>query len=267
MNTEDNKNESLENILGGLPDLPDTRGDQLALWGQSAGTLEDTEEVLTKLTLKAQKNICILARNLYMQDETITGRAIYDLWPIRKTNNDLLLTMKAGPRPAVHIIERFLLSEKYIELMNELEVPVTSEDQGLSPRQVAVLTTLASYTDGKTLQQKLKSHRVSDFTFQAWLKQRPFAEAYKKLASNALQSIVATGEVQLANSVARGDMKAIEMAFAMTGRYDPANKKQVDAEKLVAIILDVIDSEVKDNDMRARIGSRIALLGGKALEM
>jgi hypothetical protein len=67
--------------------------------------------------------------------------------------------------------------------------------------------------------------------------------------------------------MANGEQKAIEFGFQLTGHFDPAKNKQIDAQKLFGILLEIIDETVKDPNERMAIGQQLSLRGNRAIEM
>jgi hypothetical protein len=90
---------------------------------------------------------------------------------------------------------------------------------------------------------------------------------YVKLVGDSLKQAIPAAEIQLANRMTAGDLNAIKYGFEVLGRHDPANKKQIDAQKMIGLILEVIDRRVIDPDTRAAIGSDLQIISGKAIEM
>jgi hypothetical protein len=218
----------------------------------------------TGLGAKIKKNICALSRTLYIGEKRVDAQAVFDVWPVGE-EYDVLTRIKAGPRPTKKSIASFMETNEYKGIMYSIGIEV--DMSGLSPLQIAVLTTLSNIADNKTLRQKLALHKVTWATFQAWQKQAVFSEMYVKLVGDSLKQAIPAAEIQLANRMTAGDLNAIKYGFEVLGRHDPANKKQIDAQKMIGLILEVIDRRVIDPDTRAAIGSDLQIISGKAIEM
>jgi hypothetical protein len=227
-------------------------------------TIQESKD-FARLTEKQRRNAAVLSRNLFIDNMRVDAQAVYDLWPYNDPDPDIRL--KAGERPNLQALTLFMDTTEYSAAMAAMGVEYADTRSGLTPAQSALLTTLGDFTDNKTLAQKLKLHKVSFATYQAWLKQRTFGEFHSKLAGRVLKEAIPAAEVQLAQQMQSGNLAAIKFAFEVSGHHDPASKKQVDAQRLVGLILEAIDSEVKDPETRARIGDRLKILSASAIQM
>lgn len=227
-------------------------------------------EVLAELPLRVRNQLCMLARTLYTLDADITPKAIHDLWPERATiyqfGFDENGPLKA-PAPSIETISEYLDSEDYLDKMASLGIALNKKDEGLSSKQIAFLSLVTDISSSLPLERKLKKVGATWVEFQAWQKQEPFGSAYRKLGGDAVRSAIPLAELALASRMAQGEQKAIEFGFLLTGHFDPAKNKQIDAQKLFGILLEIIDETVSDPNERMAIGQKLSLHGNKALEM
>ena len=216
---------------------------------------------------QSQKNaICLIYRALFVDNSELNAQAIWEMWPESVNNRKGGDYYRAGPRPPINEIQSYMGTEDFAGLMERLGINVNLNETGLSVEQLGLLTILTNPTDGRTLKGKLKASGVSWPTYQAWMKQPRFHAMYKSWASTTLIDAIPAAETQLANLMASGDLSAIRFGMEVTGRHDPANKKQVDGQKLVALILEVIEEEIKDVEILRAIGNKIQLRALNALE-
>jgi hypothetical protein len=196
--------------------------------------------------------IAIVSRQLFIEGQPVTAHSILNNWDETTT-----------AKPDLHFVEAYIKTDAFIQKMEAIgAIP----RDGLTKEQHALISTLTN-PDGKSLTMKLKKHRVPWVTFQGWLRQPKFLEYLKLNAEQALDASEAFSLIQLVNQSTRGNQKAIDTVLAMTGRWDPANRKQVDAQKMVGIILQVLDEEIADPELKARIGNRLSLLSSSATVM
>lgn len=205
--------------------------------------------------------IVIAARRLYMEDRPLTAQNILEEWDF---------TVSAPPD--IDFIEAFMKTKEFKDkaasigleesLLNTAQF-IGQKKGGLSAAQHAVISTL-TYPDGKTLAMKLKKHKIPWVTFQGWIKDPNFLKYLKLNAEQALEASEAFALIQLVQQIGTGNNKAIDTVLAMTGRWDPSNRKQVDAQKMVTLILQVLDEEITDPDLKDRIGTRLNLLSSDA---
>lgn len=223
-------------------------------------------EVEIRLSDNQRKAVCLIYRAIFVDEGELNSQTIWEMWPVSSGTRDNDNYFRAGPRPSINEIQAFLGTEEFAEKMEILGINVDINETGLSVEQLGLLTILTNPVDGRTLKGKLKAAGVSWSVYQAWLRQPKFQEMYRKWASNTLMDAIPAAETQLANLMASGDMAAIRFGMEVTGRHDPANKRQVDGQKLAAIILNVIEEEIKDVNILRAIGDKIQLRALNALE-
>lgn len=219
-----------------------------------------------KLSDNQRKALCLIWRALFVDEMVVDAQAIWDMWPESINNREGTNFFRAGSRPSINDIQSYLGTEDFAEKMERLGINVNLDETGLSVEQLGLLTILTNPTDGRTLKGKLKAAGVSYSMYQAWMKHPRFHTMYKKWAGTALMDAIPAAETQLASLMANGDLSAIRFGMEVTGRHDPAMKKQVDGQKLAALILEVIEEEIKDVDILRAIGNKIQLRALTALE-
>ena len=230
------------------------------------GSVATIPEEEINLVDSQKKAICLIYRALFVDQAEVNAQAIWEQWPESINNRRGGDYYRAGPRPPINEIQSYMGTEDFAALMERLGINVNLNETGLSVEQLGLLTILTNPTDGRTLKGKLKAAGVSWPTYQAWMRQPRFHAMFKKWASTTLMDAIPAAETQLANLMASGDMSAIRFGMEVTGRHDPANKKQVDGQKLVALILEVIEEEIKDVEILRAIGNKIQLRAINALE-
>lgn len=213
------------------------------------------------LTDNQKKNIIFLAQRVYLSESEFTASNIWSLWAKQRSDleNDLLTSFNPGRRPSINAIIAYMQTADFAVRMELMGIVIDPTETGLTAEQNGLLLILANVGDGKSLKQKVRSSGVPWPTFQAWLKNPVFKEHYRKLAGSAIRDMIPAAEMALAAKMADGDPIATKYAFELTGHYDPANKKQVDAQRLVQIILEVLEEEVPNQDQMRRIGNKIQL--------
>lgn len=232
--------------------------------------------ILKELDWRQKKNICLIARSLVMLDQNINGENIWNLWPVGLNSKNQVLpsitdpeergkVFRAGFRPTINQLQEFIKTQYFVESMKEMGIEVDPDDHGLTAEQMGFLTILSDISDGKDLKRKLRSAGVSWSTYQVWLKQPAFKAAYEKYMGDTLKDVIPFAQQQLAAKMAAGDTAATKLGFEITGFHDPTNRKQVDAQLLIQIILDVIEEEEKDPEILKRIANKISLRGARAL--
>lgn len=170
---------------------------------------------------------------------------LFKLWPRipRKTYSGLLKT------------EEFAQALRYRGI--ELE-----ENAGLSLEQQSVLLKLADPYDRRSLAAKLKELSVPMPRYQAWLKQPLFREHLEsRSVENYTEALPALRNTLLSKAEA-GERWALELVFAKTGEYSPAQQEVDSARTIVLKVVEAVIRHVKDADTRKAILADVALYAG-----
>jgi hypothetical protein len=247
--------------LGDIPTIAEIIGNEIEL-----------AEETSKLQLRQRKYIALIAKHLILMDEPINGQAIYKNWPVGmnfegeisskvKNPEDRGKAFRAGPRPYINEIQAYLRTREYALAMREMGFNVDLNDNGLTAEQMGLLTILSNPSDGKDLRGKLRLSGIPWAKYQLWLKEREFRKAHDKILGDSLKSMMPLAEQQLAAKIASGDINAIKFGMEVTGRHNPNGQKQLESEALLAILLEVIEEEIKDMGVLQRIASKVQLRG------
>jgi hypothetical protein len=231
---------------------------------------------VSNLNGRQKKNIQLLARGLYMAGELITAQAIFKLWPegmnyggsVSKSVTDpdeRGRVFRAGYRPSISEIQVFCRTSEYAEGMRTLGIEIDPDDTGLTAEQLGLLTILSNPADGRDLKRKLSHAGITWAKYQVWLEQPVFKEYHSKIVGKALKQAIPMAEQQLAAGMLRGDLAFIKFGMEVSGHHDPNGKKQVDAEALLRILLEVIEENVKDPEVLRKIAAEAQLRGMRAI--
>jgi len=269
------------------PPAPDS--EPLPRWDQpstdTVSTLAETigknASIVPKVELnidgRQKTNINLTARTLYVSGERMVAEAIWNLWPeglnaSGKVSNNITeptergRVFRAGLRPPISQIQAYLGTEEFRDGMSLFGIEVDESDTGLTAEQQGLLTILSNYADNRDLKRKLAHAGISWAKYQVWLSQPVFKSYYDKLVGNTLKQAIPIAQQQLAAKMAAGDLTAIKYGFEVSGHHDPNGKKQVDAQQLLTILLEVIEEKVKDPNILREIATAAQLRGIKAIE-
>lgn len=213
------------------------------------------------LSEKQKKWVCLQAHSLWIRDEKISWKIIWDQWP--KEPDTFLIEQEtqywnSGKRPVQADIEGFFVTQEFRDRMHEFGVELDVE-VGLTEKQLGLLHILSSVADNRPFARQLKEAGVSTAQWKAWLKQPIFAAAYQKMLGDALNEAMPLAKAKLANKIGQGDIQAIKFGMEVTGVHNPARDKQVDAEQLLGVVLEVLEEQVKDKELLSAIAAGIAL--------
>lgn len=132
-------------------------------------------------------------------------------------------------------------------------------ENGLSMEQQTALLKLSDPYDKRALSTKLKELGVPMPRFQAWLKQPLFFQIYNQHSQNAYREALPALRNRLISNAEAGDHKAIELVFAITNEWNPAQQSLEDARVIIMKIVEAITTHVKDPDVRKAILTDISL--------
>lgn len=193
------------------------------------------------LTMQQKLNIQILCYHQAIKGETYNAEDIYNVWP-----TDPALRHKAGARPSVTAIQQYKATDHFRSGMAERGIEVT-EDEALTTEQIACISLLTNLADRRSFGSKLKALGIKEPKYRGWLKQQKFNDAIRKIAGSGLEQSIALAEVALAQGAADGDLNKIKFLFEVTGRHNPAQQQAIDAQALIAVMVDAAQ-EVLGND-------------------
>lgn len=187
------------------------------------------------LTSQQKLNIQILSYHQAIKDEVYNAETIYKLWP---TVGSSELLAKAGPRPSITAIQQYQATKHFREGMAERGIEVDPNVGELTPEQISCISLLTNTMDRRTPRGKLQALGIPYSKYAGWLKQKPFNDAIRSIAGRGLEEAIPLAEVALAQGAAEGDINKLKFLFEVTGRYNPAQKEAIDAQALIAVMVD-----------------------------
>lgn len=135
----------------------------------------------------------------------------------------------------------------------------------LNEEQVAALAILADHSVRRPERAKLKAAGVSWEKFQGWLHNPIFRREYRAMQNRVLELATERGDTVLAQLIDDGNMRAIEYANAMTGRYDPASREAVNTMSILQMVMSLVQKHVTDEVTLLKLSQdmeRLATQGG-----
>lgn len=193
------------------------------------------------LTQQQKLNIQILAYSQAIRNLAYTAEYIYKLWPTDPSEE-----WRAGKRPSITAIQQYMSTSHYREGMYERGVEITTAET-LTQEQTAAMMVLTDTSDHRSPAAKLKALGITSAKHRAWLKQKPYNDAFNQLASETIKEGIPQAKVKLAEAATRGDLSAIKFLFEYTGEYNPSQQQAIDAQQLVSVMVDAAQ-EVMGHD-------------------
>lgn len=147
-----------------------------------------------------------------------------------------------------------------------IEAP-KSVEYGLTPDQLAAANVYLNIYDTRPLQQKLREIGISPSRFGGWVKGKNFKAYLRERSEDLFEEGMPMAHRQLLDQIAKGNIKAIELFYQVSGRYTGVNSAEVqNIQLMMSRLLEAIQMEVGDQVVLARISERFnALLNGQTM--
>ena len=146
--------------------------------------------------------------------------------------------------PARQLMELFE-SPLFRQALGDRGIP-TTDDKFLTEAQITALAVIADHSIRKPERQKLRMAGVNWNEFQGWLSNPIFRRQYRAIQERTLALATERGDTVLAQLIDDGNMRAIEYANAMTGRYDPASREALQVASILRMVMSVVQKHVTD---------------------
>lgn len=132
-----------------------------------------------------------------------------------------------------------------------------NQKAGLTDEQLFALTILQDPTDRRTTKAKLDAIGVSMGKYRAWMRNPVFSGYMNTQAEQNLGDSVQMAINRLVGNAEAGDQRAIEKLLEMSGRWNPQQQEIQNARTVVLTFMEVIQSEVEDKELLARIMTKV----------
>lgn len=131
----------------------------------------------------------------------------------------------------------------------------------LSAEQDMAIAIMAT-PDGKPFEQRLRKAGVAPSKWRAWLRNPAFREVWDAVGGSVLKDFESDILTALTGQALNGNVRAIEYALEVSGRHNPARQQNVDATLVMAQFIEIVQEEVKDTAVLARIAARMQMVAG-----
>lgn len=156
-------------------------------------------------------------------------------------------------------LSALLLTDEFKQALEYRGIQYDPERNGLTMEQQTALLKLSDPFDKRALSTKLKELGIPMPRFQAWLKQPLFFQIYNKYSQDAYREALPALRNRLISNAESGDYKSLELVFAITNEWNPAQQSLEDARIVIMKIVEAITTHVKDPDVRKAILTDISL--------
>lgn len=215
------------------------------------------------LSPQQKLNIQVLSYHQAVKDEVYNAEVIYNLWP---TTGDPEIVRRAGIRPSITGIQQYQASKEYRSAMHERGIEVDPHVEEMTSEQLACIRLLTNPMDKRTPQGKLKALGIPYSKYAGWLKQKPFNSAIRGIAGKGLEEAIPLAEVALSGAASNGDLPAIKFLMEVTGRYNPQQQQAIDAQALIAVMVDAAQEVMGHDPELLRAYTDIVKLKAQAIK-
>lgn len=158
------------------------------------------------------------------------------------THDTILIYDSALPSPQLH---ELMESPLFRQALTDRGIPA-GDETFLTEAQVTALAVIADHTIRKPERAKLRMVGVNWNEFQGWLSNPIFRRQYRAIQERTLNLATERGDTVLAQLIDDGNIRAIEYANAMTGRYDPQSREAVNTLRILSMVMSVVQRHVTD---------------------
>lgn len=158
-------------------------------------------------------------------------------------------------------LEKVLTDPTCLEQLRKKGLPVGSEKTPISDKQLETIRIILDPSDSRPLSLKLKGLGVTSQQYSNWMLNQHFVATLRDSAENYLVTGGPRIIKSLVDEASSGNIRAQQLYFALTGRYDPSNKSvnvniNSETKQIVSSILEILQEEV-DTDTLLRIADRL----------
>lgn len=173
-------------------------------------------------------------------------------------------SLSAESKVPVTILLKVLQSQAFLKRMKARGINWKSSDNRgeirLTTEQAAAINFLTDPTSKLDLTQRLKKAGITYSVYRNWLRNPAFSALIRGVAETNLDAHLPDFHTQVIKRGLAGDLKAIQFAYELTGRHDPAKQQAVDMSRLVMLLLEVITRHITDPDKLLAINADIDLV-------
>lgn len=172
--------------------------------------------------------------------------------------------LSVGALRVNQIVETSGLSESLVKRILETEEFKTAiaargvvSGNVLTPEQDLVIQVLSDPSIKGGLKTRLTAAGINFAKYRAWMKQPAFRARLENLQQGVLKELEGDMLVSLGEAAVNGDLNALKYSFEVTGKYNPAQQAAIDVRAVISQVLEIIQDEIKDPAVLARIGTRM----------
>lgn len=156
-------------------------------------------------------------------------------------------------------VNRVLATEEFRMAMRERGIYWTVRDS-LAPEQAYAIGILTNPADKRDMEKKLAAAGITYAIYRNWLRQPLFAAAIKQVGEDLLRDHISDVHTALTSKAVGGDIRAMELYYQISGRFDPAREQQHDINRLVTLLLEVLFRNVTDMKVLERINNEFNMV-------
>lgn len=164
-------------------------------------------------------------------------------------------------------IQEFAASDDFQEKLQNLGLKTDTPVVGsvLTPEQILVANLELSLFDKRSIRTKLEEIRKAGINitlvqFESWRRDPAYQEYLTQRSKALFENIESEAIRKLYENVSNNDMKAIQMALEMTGKYQKVVGLNINLEALSAKLIEIIVRHVDDPEIIDAISEELGEL-------
>jgi hypothetical protein len=159
------------------------------------------------------------------------------------------------PRLTVNQVRALLGTDRLVRTLAARGIEFTPPDQ-LTAKQLHALAIYADTSVPMTHRERLRAAKVTQTQWDGWMRTPVFRAHLERVSEERLSNTLPLANFRLAEAVDRGERWAIELEYAITGRYAP-NQSGQNPQELFAALFEVLDEAGVDPRVMERVGRRL----------
>lgn len=159
-------------------------------------------------------------------------------------------------------IAKVLVKSEFIDVMNACGIN-WKLSKGLTAKQHYVLQVLTNPTDKRAFADRLKDAGVTYVEYKSWMRLPTFVSLIENFAEKTLGDHLTIAHDSLLKQVEKGNVRALEFYYEMTGRYNRGSQQERDLQSVITGVIDIIQRNVTDQAVLANIAEEMKVLMGK----
>lgn len=164
-------------------------------------------------------------------------------------------------------VKKWMENESFIGVLHNKGIVKQGPPQVLTPQQLLLVNSLLNLGDRRTVREKCEDANVKTAQYAAWRRDPAFIGYLHKRAETLYRDGQDEAVLTLMKAISSGDMGATRLYFEMTGKYTPKTEHHLSVDTILAQVIEVIQTRVKDPAVLEAIADDFdSIMAGRPIE-